>query len=75
MLKWARANGCPWNEFTCECAAENGHLEVLKWARANGCPWDADTCANAEEILPSSIIEYLQMEVVDGSMSPPRGIE
>ena len=40
VLKWARANGCPWNEATCTLAASNGHLEVLQWARAHGCPWD-----------------------------------
>ncbi len=36
ILKWARANGCKWNEDTCSNAATGGHLEVLKWARANG---------------------------------------
>ncbi|CAB9530144.1 ankyrin repeat protein [Seminavis robusta] len=46
-LKWARANGCPWNESTCSDAASPGHLEILKWARANGCPWNAYTCAKA----------------------------
>jgi len=40
VLKWARENGCPWDEDTCAGAAEGGHLEVLKWARENGCPWD-----------------------------------
>lgn len=40
VLKWARANGCPWYEFTCAMAALDGHLKVLKWARANGCPWN-----------------------------------
>ena len=47
VLKWARANGCPWDEWTCACAAEGGHLEVLKWARENDCPWVEDTCASA----------------------------
>ena len=27
------------DEWTCEWAALNGHLEVLKWARENGCLW------------------------------------
>jgi hypothetical protein len=40
MLKYARANGCPWDEGTCAAAARGGHLDVLMWARANGCPWD-----------------------------------
>ena len=48
MLKWARANGCPWKERTCdEIAAGGGHLEVLQWARANGCPWNSFTCKAA----------------------------
>jgi hypothetical protein len=47
VLKWLRANGCPWDEKTCASAAQAGHLEVLQWARANGCPWDANTCAGA----------------------------
>ena len=38
VLKWARVNGCPWDERVCEFAAEGGHLEVLRWAHANGCP-------------------------------------
>ena len=45
--QWARANGCPWNEFTCSGAAEGGHLEVLQWLCANGCKWDARTCTGA----------------------------
>jgi hypothetical protein len=40
VLKWARENGCPWDEKTCAHAARGGHLKVLKWARENGCPWD-----------------------------------
>ena len=39
-LKDLRANGCPWNKWTCAWAADGGHIKVLKWARANGCPWD-----------------------------------
>ena len=39
MLKWARENGCPWDQDTC-ASRRGGHLEVLKWARANDCPWD-----------------------------------
>merc|ERR1711904_264377 len=36
VLQWARANGCPWDKWTCSKAALKGHLEVLKWARAKG---------------------------------------
>jgi hypothetical protein len=48
-LKWARQNGCPWNELTCSEAAKGGHLEVLRWARQNGCPFDPGTCEWAAE--------------------------
>ena len=41
VLIWARQNGCPWDMWTCNYAAENGHLDVLKWAHQNGCPQDA----------------------------------
>ena len=44
VLKWARENGCPWDERTCRGAAQGGQLEALKWARENGCPWDEKTC-------------------------------
>ncbi len=47
LLKWARNNGCPWDERTCAKAAAFGHLEILKWARNNGCPWDKYTCVHA----------------------------
>ena len=47
MLRWAKANGCPWTARTCAYAARGGHLEVLKWAREQECPWDAWTCACA----------------------------
>ena len=47
VLKWARLNGCEWDEMTCTNAASNGHLEVLKWARLNGCEWDSSTCSLA----------------------------
>jgi hypothetical protein len=50
VLKWARANGCPWMEHTCTCAARGGHLAVLQWARARDppCPWDEATTCVAE---------------------------
>ena len=46
-LTWVRANGCPWDEWTCAFAAGGGHLEVLQWARQNGCPWNEWTCSYA----------------------------
>jgi hypothetical protein len=47
VLQWARANNCPWSEFTCAYAAGNGHLHVLAWAHANGCDWSESTSARA----------------------------
>jgi hypothetical protein len=44
-LAWAKANGCPWNEWTCAWIAAGGHLDVLMWAREHHCPWDEQTCA------------------------------
>jgi hypothetical protein len=44
VLRWARANGCEWDEGTCYAAAGGGHLAVLQWARANGCPWGKWGC-------------------------------
>ena len=44
LLKWARANQCPWNKDTRTNAAENGHPgELLIWARENSCPWNEGT--------------------------------
>jgi len=36
VLKWARENGCQWDQSTCAYAAAGNHLEVLQWARENG---------------------------------------
>ena len=48
-LKYAHENECEWNEYTCENAAEYGHLECLKYAHENGCEWNEYTCHNAAE--------------------------
>jgi len=45
VLRWAREQGCPWNNLTCHFAAWGGHLAVLKWAREHDCPWDESTCS------------------------------
>ena len=63
LIKWARANGCPWNEWTCLYAANGGHLEVLQWARANGCPWNEYTCLHAAE---GGHLEVLQWAISNG---------
>ncbi len=40
-LKWARANGCPWNKGTMQAAATGMHLDVFKRALDNGCTHDS----------------------------------
>jgi hypothetical protein len=45
LMKIAHENGCPWNKWTCELAAKNGHVDCLKYAHENGCLWDEWTCA------------------------------
>ena len=41
-LRYAHEHGCPWDEWTCYCAAY-GHLECLRYAHQHGCPWDEKT--------------------------------
>ena len=57
LLRWARANGCPWDERTCAAVAAGGNLEVLKWARENGCPWDKSTGWADPAIVPFGPME------------------
>jgi len=39
----------PWDESTCDAAAENGRSDIIQWARAQTppCPWDKDVLAVA----------------------------
>ena len=46
-----RAEGCPWDYWTCLEAVDRGHVEMLRWARANGCQWTVTTRARAAEEL------------------------
>ena len=52
MLKYARENGCPWDEGTCEGAAYRGHLDVLQWAIGNDCSYEVN-------YLTEDVLEYL----------------
>jgi hypothetical protein len=42
VLKWLRANGCPWGgedvPTALQAAEQRGHEHIVEWARANGCP-------------------------------------
>ena len=57
-LKYARENGCPWDEVTCIAAAVNGHLDCLRYARKNGCPWDEKTCEGAAKYGHLECLKY-----------------
>lgn len=61
MLKWARCNGCPWDERTCMGAAMAGRLDILQWARAQGCPWDVSTHNNARCSGYTEIMEWARV--------------
>jgi hypothetical protein len=60
VLQWARANGCPWDIFTCRAAIRGGHLAVLQWLRANGCSWDERACAYAAEGGHLAVLQWLR---------------
>ena len=38
VVKWLRANGCPWDAGTIALARKYGHDDVVIWAKANGAP-------------------------------------
>ena len=45
LLRWARANRCPWGPNAIAAAASGGHLDLIKWASENGCPMaGGDAC-------------------------------
>jgi len=62
VFKWARVNGCGWDELgdeeVCSYAASNGHLDMLKWARANECPWSYETIRLARISNHDDIVEW-----------------
>ena len=62
VLQWARANGCPWDRWTCtaDYAARGGSIEVLEWLRTNGCPWDSKTCKSAAEGGHLEVLQWLR---------------
>ena len=59
-VKYCVANKCPIDEFTCESAASNGHLECLKYLREEAeAPWDSWTASWAAQNGHLHILEYL----------------
>jgi hypothetical protein len=49
LMKWLKANECPWDSETFEYAVIHGNLENMKWLKANGCPWDSSTFTYAAD--------------------------
>jgi hypothetical protein len=43
IMKWLKANACPWDEHTFGEAAIYGDLETMKWLKDNQCPWNERT--------------------------------
>lgn len=37
VIRWLRAQDCPWDATTTSELAKGGHWEILKWARGEGC--------------------------------------
>ena len=55
MLKWARANGAPWDWQTCKFAAAYGHIKTLQ----HGAPWDEDICWYAAMNLHLNTLQWI----------------
>ena len=60
VLKFARAKGYSFGEFTCVEAAIGGQLEVLKWLHEQGCPWDKMTCSFAAAGGNLEVLKWLR---------------
>ena len=59
MLKWLRANGCPWDSHTWYHAAKSDH-EMVEWLRANGCPGSGvDSESESESESENEYSEYI----------------
>ena len=54
--------GVPRSEWTCEKAAENGHLAVLQWARTQGCPWNRATLSKAAKNGHLAVLQWARAQ-------------
>jgi len=48
-VKWLRDEGCPWDDYACQSAAQSGHFEMLKWLKEQGCPGYQEVLSEACE--------------------------
>ena len=60
VLQWLRANGCPWDRWTCT-AVFNVNVSRECMLRANGCPWDATTCSIAAHWGHLEVLKWAHM--------------
>ena len=48
LLKWAKANGCPWSVGSVLCCwGRTFRYFAMKWLREAGCPWNHESTLNA----------------------------
>jgi hypothetical protein len=78
IFKWARDSLAPseivsqadWGEYTCACAAENGHLEILKWVRnslvtfGNACLWNSNVYYYAASNGQLDVLKWARYSLV-----------
>ena len=58
-LVYLHEHGCPWDESTCEKAAEYGMLINLTYAHEHGCPWDESATTAAAGNGRPKCLKYL----------------
>ncbi len=54
----------PWDEDTCQNAAQYGRLDCLRYAHENDCPWDETTCRYAAEFGHLDVFYSMRMRMV-----------
>src|SRR5690606_290642 len=69
LMKWAKNNSCPWNEWVCAHVAKKGNLDVLMWLRKKGCPWDEGTCDFAAEGGHLHVLKWARKNGCDWGLS------
>ena len=51
VVKWLRANGCPWDEMAFSSAAKHQHWDTLQYLVDNKCPgWEKAAIKYAEHL-------------------------
>ncbi len=82
-LQYLKENGFYWDEYTCELAAQEGHLDVLRYCRERTegaadecpCPWDASTCLAAAKGGHFKVLQYCKENDCPWASSVPKDEE